>query len=186
MQFTNLRLLWVPISLMALVQQIAGQFKIVNLNAANLTYPSNGTTRSVNFVQIKPIVIANSSASTELQSTKSSNESGRALQQEKMPTMMVENKFIKLSIVNSTAMGNRTRERKIQQTRQNELPSDVWSKTPRLQTNTKFSSVVGYAKKSKTRSTTQTAMDPPNKSTAESSKVRRNKYRNFKSRCRCE
>uniref|UniRef100_A0A182LZT2 Uncharacterized protein n=1 Tax=Anopheles culicifacies TaxID=139723 RepID=A0A182LZT2_9DIPT len=129
MQFNNHRLL---IYLMSLVQQISGQFKIVNLNTANLTYPSNGTTRSVNFVQIKPIVIANSSAFTELQPSKSMNESSRALQQEKLPAMMIENKFIKLSIVNSTTTGNRTRERKIQQTRQNELSSETWKRSEPL------------------------------------------------------
>uniref|UniRef100_A0A182R2R6 Uncharacterized protein n=1 Tax=Anopheles funestus TaxID=62324 RepID=A0A182R2R6_ANOFN len=189
MQFIDLRLLWVPLYLMSIVQQITGQFKIVNLNTANLTNPSNGTARGVNFVQIKPIVIATGSVHTEL-STKSMNESSRALQQEKLPTMMVENRFIKLSIVNSTTIGNKTRERKIQQAitnaRQNELPSEVWSKTHRPLTNTKFASVVGYAKKSKIRSATQTEPDPPKTSAPESSKMRRNKYRNFKSRCRCE
>ncbi|XP_052897905.1 uncharacterized protein LOC128304729 [Anopheles moucheti] len=177
--------------LMSLVQQIAGQFKIVNHNTANLTtYPSNGTTRSVNFVQIKPIVIANSSTFAEL-AAKSANEAPRALQQDKLPAMMVENKFIKLSIVNSTTFGNKTRERKIQQAvanaRQNELPSAVRGKTHRPLTNTKFASVVGYAKKSKIGSTTQTELDGERKkSTAASSKTGRNKYRNFKSRCRCE
>ncbi|XP_053666460.1 uncharacterized protein LOC128715579 [Anopheles marshallii] len=189
--FTPLRLLLVPIFLMSQVQQIAGQFKIVNLNTANLTSSSsNRTTGSVNFVQIKPIVIANSSTFTELPA-KSANEASRALQQDKFPAMMVENKFIKLSIVNSTTFDNKTRERKIQQAvanaRQNELPTEIWVKTHRPLTDTKFASVVGYAKKSKIRSMMQTELDdPPKKSTATSSKSGRNKYRNFKSRCRCE
>uniref|UniRef100_A0A182SKC9 Uncharacterized protein n=1 Tax=Anopheles maculatus TaxID=74869 RepID=A0A182SKC9_9DIPT len=177
---------------MSVVQLITGQFKIVNLvNDANLTFPSNATSRSVNFVQIKPILMVSSSTSAE-PPTKSTNDTARALQQE-----MVANKFIKLSIVNSTTTGNKTRDRKIQQTmrtnaRQNELPAGDWSKTAdRPLTNIgKFATVVGYAKRSKIRSTSRTD-EPENSITpvaAESSgsKVRRHKYRNFKSRCRCE
>ncbi|XP_035912671.1 uncharacterized protein LOC118512396 isoform X2 [Anopheles stephensi] len=195
MQWVRLQLVWIPIYLLLLllsiVQPITGQFKIVNLNDGNRAFPSNGTTGSVTLVQIKPILTtANSSMSTELLHTKLANESGRALEH----GMMVENKFIKLSIVgNSTSTGNKTRERKSQQTvrtdgRQNELLLyGDRSKTDRPLTNGD-KTVVGYAKRSKIRSTSRADQGVNAQTSAESlaSKVRRHKYRNFKSRCRCE
>ncbi|XP_061507364.1 uncharacterized protein LOC133392180 isoform X2 [Anopheles gambiae] len=188
---------WTYMYLLGLFHQIRGQFKIVSFDNANVTHPSNGT-GNVNFVQIKPIVARSSNESAGL-SSKSMNESSRMLHQDSVPTNTIENRFIKLSIVNLTAAGDKTRERKIQQTVSNQrnindVSFESRNKTQKPVTSTKFVTVVGYAKKSKIRSTTRAELDQKAKKSstslvdteASSSRIRRNKYRNYKSRCRCD
>ncbi|XP_053674019.1 uncharacterized protein LOC128724315 [Anopheles nili] len=182
--------------------QIVGQFKIIDLNNINVTN-SNTELRKVNLVQIKPIIQAINNHSTTKLSTKSIQQTSRSfpqIAQTSTQSETSENKFIKLSIVNSAAAVDRPSKRNSGQASIKESKNSTsfgeQVKTSKPLLTSKFGSIVGYAKKSKLR-TNSNAKNSVNdtmlmqnlfNSTINTSptKARRYKYRAFKSRCRCE
>uniref|UniRef100_A0A182NY93 Uncharacterized protein n=1 Tax=Anopheles dirus TaxID=7168 RepID=A0A182NY93_9DIPT len=197
MLFKNFGILSMVFQLLCLFDEITGQFKIVTIGSENSTHPTPGS-RNVSLVQIKPLVRVKNATSNELPSM-AVHDSSRSQRQGAPQAEMAENKFIKLSIVNTSTVGSEKREGKLPQTVKNTRKAGLtekssygdWVKAQNLSTNTKTVHVLGYAKKSKSRPTSRVAYQKESNFSAATTdpspvRTRRYKYRNFKSRCRCE
>uniref|UniRef100_A0AAG5D1Z1 Uncharacterized protein n=1 Tax=Anopheles atroparvus TaxID=41427 RepID=A0AAG5D1Z1_ANOAO len=199
MQLVNLILFKMILSTLWPVERCMGQFKIVDLGYANKIDPNSGKI-SVNLVQIKPLIQVNDSNTQSPFVKKPVRFFRKGVNTADMPQ---ENKFITLQIVNASALKNNSN---YHVANMQPMSGGITNKllfrgritTTKLITRKNSNlTFVDHAKRKPQQSNTSAPTISPitglkletypsEDRTQPPQKADRNKYRSFKSRCRCE